>query len=220
MLKQPALSLEGAMAHLPERTMLIGGAGGEPPEGSREWFLLTRDRLKSEMQTLRSTRQFVQRMFDQMEASGAWKLLTDPQSKRPFRSFDAFCLSRTGFGWSAKTIQQRIASMVRPVEEGGVAALRNEKGGRPRKDENISIGKVVHSGGGNSAAYLIGRLKRDAPEYAERLASGEFRSARAAAIAAGIIKPPPTPFQAVLKLLRKLTAAERRKLLGMLRNDP
>jgi hypothetical protein len=33
---------------------------------------------------------------------------------------------------------------------------------------------------GNSAAYLVARLKRDAPEIAERLAAGEFRSARAA----------------------------------------
>jgi hypothetical protein len=31
--------------------------------------------------------------------------------------------------------------------------------------------------GGNSAAYLVAKLKRDAPDYAERLAAGEFRSA-------------------------------------------
>lgn len=43
---------------------------------------------------------------------------------------------------------------------------------------------------GNSASYLIAKLKRDAPEIAERLAAGEFRSVRAAALAAGIVKPP------------------------------
>ena len=42
-----------------------------------------------------------------------------------------------------------------------------------------------------SAVRIIGRLKRDAPDFAERLAAGEFRSARAAALAAGIIKPTP-----------------------------
>ena len=40
------------------------------------------------------------------------------------------------------------------------------------------------------AAYLVAKLKRDAPEIAERLAAGEFRSVRAAALAAGIVKPP------------------------------
>jgi hypothetical protein len=30
--------------------------------------------------------------------------------------------------------------------------------------------------GGNGSEYLIAKLKRDAPEFAERLAAGEFRS--------------------------------------------
>jgi hypothetical protein len=45
---------------------------------------------------------------------------------------------------------------------------------------------------GRGAPYLIARMKRDAPDFADRLATGEFPSARAAALAAGIIKPPPT----------------------------
>lgn len=42
---------------------------------------------------------------------------------------------------------------------------------------------------GNSAAYLVAKLKRDRPDVAARLAAGEFRSARSAAIEAGIVKP-------------------------------
>jgi hypothetical protein len=45
---------------------------------------------------------------------------------------------------------------------------------------------------GNSQAYLLRRLARDAPEILERVKAGEFRSARAAAIEAGIIRPVPT----------------------------
>jgi hypothetical protein len=37
-----------------------------------------------------------------------------------------------------------------------------------------------------TAAYLVAKLKRDAPEIAARLAAGEFRSGRAAARSAGI----------------------------------
>lgn len=43
---------------------------------------------------------------------------------------------------------------------------------------------------GRGAEYLVRRLKRDAPEIAAALGRGEYRSARAAAIAAGIIQTP------------------------------
>ena len=87
-------------------------------------------------------------------------------------------------------------------------------------------GSNQHSGGdydvmstparqGNDAAYLVSRLKRDAPEVAERLAGGEFRSVRAAAIEAGIVKVP-TVFERVQKLLPKLTDQERQQLRDML----
>ena len=45
---------------------------------------------------------------------------------------------------------------------------------------------------GETASYLKARLRRDSPEVADALERGEFRSARAAAIAAGIIRPVPT----------------------------
>ena len=64
---------------------------------------------------------------------------------------------------------------------------------------------------GTSSAYLAGVLKRDFPEIAERLANGEFRSVRAAAIAAGIITPL-TPLEQILKLLPKLSEDDRAEL--------
>ena len=44
----------------------------------------------------------------------------------------------------------------------------------------------------NSQERILRRLARDAPEILERVKAGEFKSARAAAIEAGIIKPVPT----------------------------
>lgn len=63
---------------------------------------------------------------------------------------------------------------------------------------------------GNSQAYLLRRLARDAPDVLERVKAGEFKSARAAAIEAGIIKPVPT-----IRLVddtSKVAAALRRHL--------
>jgi hypothetical protein len=47
---------------------------------------------------------------------------------------------------------------------------------------------ITSSERGTSAAYLAAKLRRDHPKIADRLARGEFRSVRAAALEAGIIK--------------------------------
>jgi len=53
-------------------------------------------------------------------------------------------------------------------------------------------------------------LKRDAPEFAQRLAAGEFPSARAAAIAAGIVKP--TPELTILRRAWKRASKQEREI--------
>lgn len=73
-----------------------------------------------------------------------------------------------------------------------------------------SFDNVKPTDGGNSQAYLLRRLARDAPDVLERVKAGEFKSARAAAIEAGIIKPVPT-----IRLVddtSKVAAALRRHL--------
>lgn len=75
-------------------------------------------------------------------------------------------------------------------------AIELKAHGRPRKgagekDDNVIFSESPRSQG-NSAEYIKARLRRDHPEIAEALERGEFRSARAAAIEAGIIKPVPT----------------------------
>jgi hypothetical protein len=89
-------------------------------------------------------------------------------------------------------------------------AAHGEIGGGHEKDGHANSGQQ-----GTSAAYLVRRLKRDAPEIALALARGEFKSARAAAIEAGIITPP-TPFEIILKQLPRITSQERRRLRDML----
>ena len=79
------------------------------------------------------------------------------------------------------------------------------------EDENRDDNVNSVSRGGNKAEYTLARLKRDHPKLAEKVVKGEM-SANAAAIEAGFRKPPLTPFQTVVKLLPKLTTAERRKV--------
>jgi hypothetical protein len=64
---------------------------------------------------------------------------------------------------------------------------------RPTAEEQEGKGSDrTYTARGETQAYLLRRLARDAPEVLERVKSGEIKSARAAAIEAGIIKPVPT----------------------------
>jgi len=56
-------------------------------------------------------------------------------------------------------------------------------GGARQQVDNVNLNK-----GGNSAQYLAGLIKRDHPDIAAAVERGEYRSIRAAAIAAGIVK--------------------------------
>lgn len=56
---------------------------------------------------------------------------------------------------------------------------------------NLSIVKVSSdTSPGNGADYLTARIARDRPDILDRMKAGEFRSVRAAGIAAGIVRVP------------------------------
>ena len=61
---------------------------------------------------------------------------------------------------------------------------------------------------GTTREYLAARLKRDYPAICVRIEAGEFRSIRAAAIAAGIIKTK-TPLDELRRWWRKASRLER-----------
>ena len=73
-----------------------------------------------------------------------------------------------------------------------MAARRLDEPGRPAADPNVdNINNKDRTKGGTAAAYLAGVLKRDHAAIAEALERGEYRSVRAAARAAGILKEYP-----------------------------
>jgi hypothetical protein len=65
--------------------------------------------------------------------------------------------------------------------------------------------------GPNGQSEIIRRIKRDHPDIAEQLERGEFKSARAAGMAAGFIKPAPPTIRLVPDLA-KVAAAIRKHL--------
>lgn len=94
-------------------------------------------------------------------------------------------------------------------------ATRDEIGGRPAKDEKVSDSYLSKSG--TNTRRIIGRLKRDAPEIAEQLARGEFKSAAAAARAAGF-KIDPSAISQLRRWWRRAPEDERAAFLKEIRN--
>lgn len=124
------------------------------------------------------------------------------QDGRPFRSFEEFVREPLWFGLG-KTIPDlrgyckdrpelliAIDEAVGPAKGHGGA---REGAGRPakdageQKDENQAHNMRLKKGG-DSRERILAELKRDAPELAERVASGEL-TARQAALMAGIRRP-------------------------------
>jgi hypothetical protein len=88
---------------------------------------------------------------------------------------------------TAAKAQERGKSAEALPRPGNATSLRSEDGTFSKPD-NVRDGSLGDKGG-NSADYLASRLRRDHPAIADRLAAGEFKSVRAAAIEAGIVKP-------------------------------
>jgi hypothetical protein len=85
---------------------------------------------------------------------------------------------------------------------GGDRRSKEARKAKENQDDNVILKQQ-----GNSADYIRARLHRDHPQLAAALDRGEYRSARAAAIEAGIITPFPS-------LQLKEPAPTAQKLLG------
>lgn len=176
---------------------------------SREYAIQTIRSLKRYLESKSIDAQGVERELGEIKRHKHWQVLG-------FESLDAYLKAEVGI--THEQLRNRLAQdlaadpTVTPLAgEDEVKILRAEggkKGGRGNLSSNTT---KVNRG----AAYLVRRLKRDFPDIAVALARGEYRSARAAAIAAGIIKPP-TALEKILKLLPKLTPTERRQLRARL----
>ena len=88
--------------------------------------------------------------------------------------------------------------------------IKLRKQGRPKKEEKVSMTPFTR--GYNNAEYLTARIARDRPDILEEMKAGKYRSVRAAAIDAGIVKVP-TSLENAQKAFSKLSKTERRTFI-------
>jgi hypothetical protein len=93
-----------------------------------------------------------------------------------------------------------------------VAMTHAEAGAIGGRGKKANVDNNSFTPGSTNVGYLVRRLKRDAPAIAARLAGGEFRSARAAAIEAGIVKPE-SLLTTVRRAWKRMTPSDRETFL-------
>lgn len=195
----------------------------DAPVGSPEWCLAAHMNLcvhKHNHDAEVSSLKYGLREFKNEQR---WRQLTD-RDGRKFRYWRQYvqCPEPYGLGMPVeeaeavikarddKRLLREVLSAREMAASDDVPPLRPEAG-RPPKNDNGS--NTTISDVGRGAAYLVAKLKRDAPEFAERLAAGEFKSARACALAAGVIEET-TPLTKLRRAWKRATPEERTAFLA------
>lgn len=180
---------------------ILSEGRGDPtaPPGSRSWAVAVRMQIQGYLKDAQTNVQAVRGRVKLMERYAGYAALDDASGKA-FASFSEFCRARQpyGLGYDPDVIEAikaeeknlTLAALKEEmIERARAAPLKGHGGKRSRDDEDD--GQVEHINlGGTSAEYLARRLARDAPEILNRLEAGEFKSVRAAAKEAGIVKAP------------------------------
>ena len=115
-------------------------------------------------------------------------------------------------------VQTALRAEIEPISANGTNQHNQDEGvtlSPPHEHKKNSKPKKSR---GNSTIYTIGRLKRDRPDIAARVVSGDI-SANAGAVEAGFrrknSKTPRTAFEEIIRLLPKLSDDERAKIHEM-----
>jgi hypothetical protein len=148
-----------------------------------------------------------------------------------FETFDDFCERWLEVSWDElmhrlKPCPKALAylSSIEGWERGKASAIHEAKAAEPQPargvNQHLGSDNIRPCSHGTGSSYLAARLARDHPDILERMKRGEFRSVRAAALEAGIVKPQKTytgsALERATKAVRDLSDDERAALLELI----
>ena len=189
--------------------------------GTKDWAEIRKTRLQMAVRDLERAPESLEMEIDIGDRGGAWRLLADADG-HTFSGFDDFCRAPLPHGLgrdphrlrgeiqTAKERVQTMAGKATPLapapKKGGPSANPSGLG----SDDYLGCVKPKQDRG---AQYYLDRIARDAPDLLEKVKAGHIKSARQAAIQAGIVKVKPAdPFKAVVRALDKLSLDRLREL--------
>jgi len=178
------------------------------PAGSVGWCWTKLNLLSIYYKTTASSFSDIQQLWDDLVGHKAWLVIPDGA---PYGTPEAMLRGELGITLpkfrEELSRRERVLQLARDEAVTALGPAVPAKGGPSRNPSGRSKGSNTTLGKERGAEYLVRRLKRDAPEHAARLAAGEYRSARAAALAAGIVRQRSRVEQA-LALVAKMTPTE------------
>lgn len=194
------------------RTHLDEPGSLQATKGSREWCVAVLREAKAERKQLESDARSLGQWLNALRKVEAWKVLdklswstllvdldlTDEQA-------DALITSKKG---------DTVGAVIARAES--AKALSKHGGDRKSGEEqgnNITLKR------GTDPNYLTARIARDRPDILERMKAGEFKSVRAAAIEAGIVKPD-TPLVLLQRAWKRADEKERTAFLKWTDSTP
>lgn len=203
------------------RFSVLGEVGNlEAPPGSREWAIAVRQEIRSTLNSVQGESKHIEEMVALMREHRGYRQLSDARG-RPFATYEAFCCERQPFGLGyrpddiARIVGERRAKEAKDRAENVLPLLPV---GRPEGTNKPSVRSISY---GETADYLTARIARDHPGILDRMKAGEFRSVRAAALEAGIVKPtaslPLDPIRAARIIRKHFTGEQWSALLAELR---
>lgn len=200
---------------LSDKDRALAGPRALKEPGSPEWCWQTVQYLREAMRHVAEEYRQAEQVLEELKQAKAW---TKIPPGRPYGSLDS--MLRAEIGMPAKAVMVRIREAAERAKalEGKTVRQR----GRPPKAEaeNGDVITINETAKGTSADYLTRRIARDHPEIFERLKAGEYQSARAAALDAGIVKRTVAirvDPQAAARIIRKhFTPAQLKELARLL----
>jgi len=121
-----------------------------------------------------------------------------------------------------KVVEETIPAIAERLRSGESVSLDKTTGervefvptlrGKPGRPNNVDKNENVNNShdGGNGISYRLAKLKRDAPEIAERYLAGEFPNVREAERAAGLPVPAKlTQLERVLRAFERLSLDDK-----------
>lgn len=158
------------------------------PTGSEPWAVAVRHRIQQSLRAHEPLVDNLETWIPVMQAEQGWKVLKNSKGKF-FNTWREFCEDKFpfGLGYSPDALDALIAerkSAQQAAEEAKPLAAHGQRGkGQKRGSVRTSFKR------GSNNEYYAARIARDHPEILDRMKSGEFKSVREAALAAGLIKP-------------------------------
>ena len=199
----------GILTKITTRT-LSGAGDSSAPVGSKEWLDYVVTYAKSTARDVSAKCGDLQKILRTMQECDAHKAAG-------FASFEIFLSRRVGISADqAKAVLDarpsvKIAAVLAKAQHARSQAVEVRQG-QPKKESNPDNVRNTFDRGGNGSEYLLRRLAKTAPDFLDRYEAGEFKSVRAASIAAGHIKVA-TVLEVLEKAWAKATAAERATFL-------